>query len=86
MLLAVKLWALAHLIANGDLASILLFGSFLVWAVLARISVKKREAVEGKPDRSGPARNDAVAVAIGLILYAVMVTWLHPLLIGVPAI
>jgi uncharacterized membrane protein len=86
MLLAVKLWALAHLIANGDLASILLFGSFLAWAVLARIAVKKREAVEGRPDRSGPARNDAVAVAIGLVLFAVTITWLHPLLIGVPVV
>jgi uncharacterized membrane protein len=86
MLLAVKLWALAHLIANGDLASILLFGSFLAWAVLARISAKRREAIEGRPDRSGPARNDAVAVAIGLVICALTVTWLHPLLIGVPVI
>jgi uncharacterized membrane protein len=86
MLLAVKLWALAHLLANGDLASILLFGSFLAWAVLARIAAKRREAVEGRPERPGSARNDALAVAIGLILYGVTVTWLHPLLIGVPVV
>jgi uncharacterized membrane protein len=86
MLLAVKIWAFAHLLANGDLASILLFGSFLAWAVIARIAVKRREAVEGVPDRSGPARNDVLAIAIGLVVYALMVTWGHPYLIGVPVL
>jgi uncharacterized membrane protein len=83
MLLAVKIWAFAHLLANGDLASMLLFGSFLAWAVIARIAVKRREAVEGVPDRSGPGRNDVIAIVIGLALYALMVTWGHPHLIGV---
>jgi uncharacterized membrane protein len=83
MLLGVKLWAFAHLLANGDLASILLFGSFLAWAVVARIAVKRREAVEGVADRSGPPRNDVIAILIGLAVYAFMVTWGHPHLIGV---
>jgi uncharacterized membrane protein len=86
MLLAVKIWATAHLLANGDLASILLFGSFLAWAVIARIAAKRREAVEGVPIRAGPARNDVIAVVIGLVLYVLMVTWGHPHLIGVPVL
>jgi uncharacterized membrane protein len=86
MLLAVKIWALAHLLANGDLASILLFGAFLAWAVVARISAKRRETAAGVPDRSGPLRNDVLALLVGLALYAAMVLWGHPYLIGVPVI
>jgi uncharacterized membrane protein len=86
MLLAVKLWATAHLLANGDLASMLLFGSLLAWAVLARIAAKRREVAEGVPDRSGPLRNDLIALIVGLLLYVAMVVWGHPLLIGVPVI
>jgi uncharacterized membrane protein len=86
MLLAVKIWALAHLLANGDLASILLFGSLLAWGVIARIQVKRREQVEGVPDRSGPARNDILAVAFGLAIYVFMVMWGHAWLIGVPVL
>jgi uncharacterized membrane protein len=88
MLLAVKIWATAHLLANGDLGSILLFGSFLAWAVLARISTKKRE--ESVPlARDGAVaspRNDVLALAIGLAAYVAFVVWLHPLLIGVRAL
>lgn len=86
MLVAVKIWAFAHLLANGDLGSILLFGSFLAWGVLARIQAKRREAVEGAPVRSGPARNDVVALIIGLAVYVFMVGWGHSWLIGVPII
>lgn len=86
MLAGVKLWALAHLLANGDLGSMLLFGSFLVWAILARISAKRRD--EGVPHGaplSPPAgfRNDGLAIAIGTVAYVVFLLWLHPLLIGV---
>jgi uncharacterized membrane protein len=86
MLAGVKIWALAHLIANGDLGSILLFGSFLAWAVVARISVKRRdEAVEhGAPSgRSSSLRNDALAVVVGTVAYIAFAVWLHPALIGV---
>ncbi|MBM6596467.1 NnrU family protein [Microvirga pudoricolor] len=89
MLASVKIWAVAHLLANGDLGSILLFGSFLAWAVLARISVKRRdEAVEhGAPaGGSGDRRNDLLALGIGTAAYAAFVVWLHPLLIGVPVL
>jgi uncharacterized membrane protein len=85
LFLAIKLWATAHLLANGDLGSMLLFGGFLGWAVIARIAVKRRELVEGAPDRSaGFGLMDAVALGAGLALYVVFALWLHPWLIGVP--
>lgn len=87
MLLAVKMWATAHLLANGDLGSMLLFGGFLVWAVLARISAKRRqEDIPGAASIAPSASNDLIAIGIGLAAYAAMVFWLHPLLIGVPVI
>lgn len=89
MLLAVKIWATAHLIANGDLGSMLLFGGFLAWAVMARISVKRRPeeiARSAAMGRVAFGRRDAVAIVAGLAAYAVFALWLHPLLIGVPVV
>lgn len=86
MLVAVKTWAVAHLLANGDLGSIVLFGSFLAWAVVDRISVKRRAEPSGLPIPNGGLRNDAIAVIVGLVLYGAIVRWLHTLLIGVPVI
>lgn len=87
MLAAVKIWALAHLLANGDLASVILFVSFLAWAVADRISEKRRaRAGETKPVVAGPARNDAIAVVLGLVLYGLFIWRLHLWLIGVPPI
>jgi uncharacterized membrane protein len=89
MLAGVKLWALAHLLANGDLGSILLFGSILAWAVLARISAKRRDEVR---DHAGPAaapagaRNDILAVAIGTAIFLAFLFRLHLWLIGVPVL
>ncbi|MGA7545316.1 MAG: NnrU family protein, partial [Methyloceanibacter sp.] len=80
---AISTWALAHLIANGDLASMILFASFLAYAVLGRITLKHR-AMTGLvtvPD-VGPARNDVISVVGGLSFYVVFLVWLHPLLIG----
>ncbi|MGE0845066.1 MAG: NnrU family protein [Flavobacteriaceae bacterium] len=86
MLAGIKLWAFAHLLANGTLADIVLFGSILAWAVVDRISLKRRERA-GLVNVSGrPARNDAVAVVAGLAAAAVFALWLHPLLIGVPVV
>lgn len=84
MLAAVKIWALAHLIANGDLGSVILFGSLLAWAVYDRIAVKKRERIEGAPPRRASWRNDVVAVLLGIVVYGAFAFTLHPLLIGVP--
>ncbi|MGL4495109.1 MAG: NnrU family protein [Beijerinckiaceae bacterium] len=87
MLLAVKIWATAHLLANGDLGSMLLFGAFLAWAVIARISAKKRgESIPGNALVAPSARNDGLAIVVGLAAYALVAFWLHPLLIGVPVI
>ncbi len=88
MLAGVKIWALAHLLANGDLGSILLFGSFLVWGVAARISVKRRDVAAQHGGTAAPAgiRNDVLAVAIGTAVYVAFVFWLHPWLIGVPVL
>ena len=81
-LAAVKLWAVAHLLANGTLADVLLFGGFLAWAVADRISMQQRtqRPLPGAPPR--PA-NDLIAIVVGLVLYGVFVTWGHQWLIGV---
>jgi uncharacterized membrane protein len=84
MLLGVILWALAHLVANGDLASLLLFGSFLVWAVLDRISAGKRAALGPLGRRSGYVSGDLIAIVIGGALYGLMLKWGHELIAGVP--
>lgn len=83
MLLAVKLWATAHLLANGMLADVLLFGGFLVWAVADRISVKHRAAPRKVPGAPPGALNDLIAIVIGLAVYMVFVFWAHAWLIGV---
>jgi uncharacterized membrane protein len=82
MLLATKLWATAHLIANGTAADVLLFGAFLAWAVADRISVKRRAP---RALRTAPASpvNDFIAVAAGLAIYALFLFWLHARWIGV---
>jgi len=85
MLAATKLWALAHLLANGTLADVLLFGSFLAWAVADRISLKRRTPppVSTLP----PSRmNDGLVIVLGLALYAAFVFWGHGWLIGVPLV
>jgi uncharacterized membrane protein len=83
MLVAVKIWAFGHLLANGDLAALLLFGSFLVWAVVDRISVKRRGETGPAP---GPVTWDIAAIAVGTVLYGLFVWRLHEWLFGVPAI
>ena len=85
MLLATKLWATAHLLANGTLVDVLLFGAFLVWAVADRISVKRRSVAEAHDAPAAPPRpyNDVIAVVGGLAVYVVFVFWAHRWLIGV---
>ena len=81
MLLATKLWATAHLLANGTLADVLLFGGFLAWAVADRISVKRRTAAEAHAVPGAPPgpMNDLIAVAGGLAVYALTLFWAPPL-------
>jgi uncharacterized membrane protein len=84
MLVSVKIWALAHLLANGDLGGLVLFGSFLAWAVYDRIAVKRRGDI-GAPRVPAFTRADAVALGGGTVAYLAMI-FLHPVLIGVPVI
>ncbi len=89
MLLAVKIWATAHLLANGDLGSMLLFGGFLAWAVMARISCKRRPEETQRAALAttwGWGRADWIALVAGLAFYVAFALWLHPLLIGVSVI
>ncbi|MCF8004597.1 MAG: NnrU family protein [Chromatiaceae bacterium] len=85
MLLATKIWALAHLLANGTLADLLLFGGFLAWAVADRISLKRRAPV---PVPAAPAGrfNDWIALGAGLALYVLFLLWAHKALFGVAPI
>jgi uncharacterized membrane protein len=85
MLVGVKLWAFAHLLTNGDLGSIILFGSILAWAVYDRISLKHRTDPGAPPIPTGGRTNDVIAVVVGTILYLALGLVFHPLVIGVPA-
>lgn len=82
MLVAVKAWAVAHLLANGDLGSIILFGSLLAWAVYDRISVKKRGDM-GAPPSASFTKGDAIAIGAGLVAYGLFAVG-HRWIIGVP--
>jgi uncharacterized membrane protein len=83
MVLGVKTWALAHLIANGTLHDVLLFGAFLAWAVLDYISSRKRDRAAGTVYVTGPVSRDITAVLVGLVAWAAFAFWLHGALIGV---
>ena len=84
MLAGVKLWAAAHLLANGDLGSIILFGSFLGWAVFDRISLKNRDDAGAPAIPVGGWGNDLIAVAVGILAYLALAFAFHPVVIGVP--
>jgi uncharacterized membrane protein len=84
MLAGVKLWAAAHLLANGDLGSIILFGSFLGWAVFDRISLKRRADPGAPPIPIGGIGNDLIAVGVGIVAYLALALVFHPVVIGVP--
>jgi uncharacterized membrane protein len=85
MLIAVMLWAFAHLLANGDLASVLLFGSFLAYGAYDMISANQRGAALGPLGAArGGGAGDAAAIAAGLALYALLLVWGHQKLTGVP--
>jgi uncharacterized membrane protein len=83
MLLGVILWALAHLVANGSLTGLLLFGGFLVWAIADRISAGRRSALGPLGRKPGNATGDIIAIVVGCALYVLVLKWAHPLIIGV---
>jgi len=82
MLAAVKFWALAHLLSNGLLADVLLFGAFLVWAIGDRISFKRRPP-QTIPMAAPGRFNDLIAVVAGLVLYVIFILWAHGWLFGI---
>ncbi len=87
MILGVKIWAFGHLLANGDLASLLLFGSFLAWGVILRIALKRRERaglLTLRPFVS--AKYDLIAIVVGAAIWALFICKLHLWLIGVAPI
>jgi uncharacterized membrane protein len=86
MLAGVKLWAFGHLLANGDLGGIILFGSFLGWAVYDRISLKRRSDPGSPPIPVGGITNDLIAVAVGFVAYLALAFVFHPVVIGVPVV
>jgi uncharacterized membrane protein len=83
MLLAVKVWAVAHLLANGNLADVLLFGAFLVWAVLDFRSARRRDRAAHTVYPPGTTAGTLKALLIGVVAWAVFAFWLHGPLIGV---
>lgn len=84
MLVGVKLWALAHFLANGDLGSMIVFGSVLAWAVYDRITLKHRDDPGGPAIRNQGWGADLVAVVVGTIAYVALGLLFHPIVIGVP--
>ncbi|PLX39218.1 MAG: NnrU family protein [Hyphomicrobiales bacterium] len=86
MVLAVKIWAFAHLLANGDVASLMLFGGFLVWGVLDRISLARRERAGEVRVRGGSIANLVASLVVGLAVYGLFIWKGHMWLIGVPVL
>ncbi len=84
MLVGIKTWAVAHLISNGDLGSIVLFGSFLAWAVFDRITLKHRADPGAPAIPAGGRRNDLIALVVGTVLFLLLGLAFHPLVVGIP--
>ena len=83
MVLAVKVWALAHLLANGNLAHMILFGTFLVWAALSFRAARARDRVAGTVYLAGTAAGTGMTVLVGTLGWALFAFWAHGALIGV---
>ena len=85
MLLATILWAFSHMLVNGKLTDVLLFGSFLVWSGLELYSMRRRVQ---SPLLSAPVSrfNDLISLVLGFALYSMFIVWLHSMLIGVPLV
>ena len=83
MLAGVKLWALAHLLANGRVGDIVLFGAFLLWSIAAFAAARRRDRVTGGPRVDGSFKGDALALTVGLVAWAAFAMVGHIRLIGV---
>lgn len=83
MVAGVKLWAFAHLLANGMLADVLLFGGFLVWAIVLFASARRRDRLAGVKPPAPVWGKTLVTIVVGTVAWAVFAFWLHALLFGV---
>lgn len=83
MVAGVKLWAFAHLLSNGRLGDVVLFGAFLAWAIADFIASRRRDRAAGTRYPAGPISRDVLAAAIGVVAWAVFAFALHGWLIGV---
>jgi len=83
LLAAVKVWAFAHLLSNGDLGSMIMFGALLAWAVYARITAKRRTDVT-PPVAPRGWKNDVAVLIAGIAIFLALGYWFHPHVIGVP--
>lgn len=83
MVLGVKTWALAHLLANGQVHQMLLFGTFLAWAVLDFSSCRRRDRAAGTVYPAGRALPTVLTVVAGALAWAVFAFWLHGWWIGI---
>lgn len=83
MVLSVKVWALAHLLSNGNLADVVLFGAFLVWAVFSFRAARQRDRAAGTVYPAGTAGATAITVVVGIAAWAVFAFWAHGYLFGV---
>ncbi len=81
--LAVKVWAFGHLLATGMLHDVLLFGAFLLWAIVLFAASRRRDRVAGTVYPAGTLRGNVLTVVIGVVAWAVFALWLHLWLIGV---
>lgn len=83
MILSVKVWAFAHLLANGTLADLFLFGALLVWAIADFVASRRRDRAAGTVRIAGPVRNDAIAIVVGFAIWAALLWRVHEWVIGV---
>ena len=83
MVLGVKVWALAHLLSNGNLVDVVLFGGFLLWAVLDFRAARQRDRAQGMVYAPGTAAGTGIAVVVGAAAWAGFALWAHAWLIGV---
>jgi uncharacterized membrane protein len=83
MVLAVKTWAVAHLLANGNVAHVVLFGSFLVWGVFCFIAAQRRDRVQNTVYPVGTSKGTATTLVVGGVAWVVFALWLHGLLLGI---
>ncbi len=83
MLISVVLWALAHLLANGTMNAVVLFGAFLVWALIDFAAARRRDRVEGIAYPKGALSRDVIPVVVGVVAWILFAFFLHGWLIGV---